>query len=56
MQTLDQFVPERQMTGRYFSEMPDLHFHTVLPPLNVGENVSVPLLILLFARCGAAEE
>ena len=55
---VDQFVPVRQMTGRYFSAMPDtfLHFQTVLPVLKVGENVSDEPVILVFARYGEVDE
>jgi len=51
---LDQFVPERQIVGSHFSGIPEEQVHTVLPaePLNVGVNVSVELLMLMFARCG----
>jgi hypothetical protein len=44
------------MTGRYFVLIDELHFHTVLPPENVGEKTSVEPLILLLARCGVPDE
>ena len=45
------------MTGRYFVGRPvELHVHTVLPALKLGENTSEEPVILVLARCGEVEE
>src|SRR6185369_9788452 len=50
----NKFVPVRQIVGSHFSAMGEVNFQTVLPAVaaKIGENDSVELWMLAFARCG----